>query len=54
LNSCPPICGNGLVETIVGEACDDGNSNSYDGCSAACAVEAGFSCYEPSPAAKSI
>lgn len=33
----PPVCGNGAVE--AGEACDDGNAASGDGCSAACAWE---------------
>lgn len=33
----PPVCGNGLLET--GEACDDNNASSGDGCSATCALE---------------
>ncbi len=33
-----PVCGNGHVED--GEACDDGNTTSDDGCSQACTVEA--------------
>lgn len=37
------VCGNQIVE--VGEACDDGNTNSDDGCSADCSkIEEGFSC----------
>ena len=32
-----PMCGNGTMES--GEACDDGNVASGDGCSAACTVE---------------
>lgn len=36
------VCGNGAVES--GEACDDGNTADGDGCSAACAVESGWSC----------
>ncbi len=36
------LCGDGLVEGS--EACDDGNEAAGDGCDAACAVEAGFSC----------
>lgn len=28
----------------TGEACDDGNSVNFDGCSATCTVEAGFTC----------
>ena len=34
----PQLCGNGLVEN--GEACDDGNQNGGDGCSALCMPEA--------------
>ncbi|MFO1395300.1 MAG: hypothetical protein U1F09_16245 [Steroidobacteraceae bacterium] len=37
---CAPntsVCGNGALE--VTEACDDGNANSCDGCSATCQVE---------------
>ncbi|MFH1073229.1 MAG: DUF4215 domain-containing protein, partial [Nanoarchaeota archaeon] len=33
----PPICGNGIVEE--GEACDDHNTDSGDGCTSACEVE---------------
>ena len=33
----PQICGNGLLET--GEQCDDGNTNSGDGCSSTCQIE---------------
>lgn len=37
------ICGDGIVEP--GEACDDGNTTSGDGCSADCeTVESGFTC----------
>ena len=32
-----PICGNNLIET--GEQCDDGNTNSGDGCSSICQTE---------------
>ena len=39
-NSCKPvpICGNNIQET--GETCDDGNTESCDGCSATCQTEA--------------
>jgi fibro-slime domain-containing protein len=40
--ACATSCGNGAIE--VGEACDDGNTNSGDGCSSSCTVENGFSC----------
>jgi cysteine-rich repeat protein len=33
----PPGCGNGVAEG--GEECDDGNTTSFDGCSASCALE---------------
>jgi len=38
----PSICGNGVIGS--GEACDDGNAVSSDGCSATCSIEAGWSC----------
>ncbi|MEM9861671.1 MAG: DUF4215 domain-containing protein, partial [Myxococcota bacterium] len=42
-----PGCGDGIVD--VGEACDDGNIDNFDGCDAACEVEDGFLCTgEPS------
>lgn len=34
----PPVCGNAVIEGE--EACDDGNTLDYDGCSAACRLEA--------------
>ena len=38
-------CGNGVIETD--EACDDGNTQSNDGCSADCTlVESGYTCEE--------
>jgi cysteine-rich repeat protein len=45
-----PVCGDGYRESVPGliEACDDGNAQDGDGCSAACSVEEGFTC---SPAA---
>lgn len=39
---CLDTCGDGVV--AVAEACDDGNRRDDDGCSAACAVEVGYSC----------
>ncbi len=38
----PSTCGNGVIE--LGETCDDGGASDGDGCSSACAVEAGFTC----------
>lgn len=39
-------CGDGIIDRD--EACDDGNTESEDGCAGDCrAIEAGFSCIEP-------
>lgn len=35
--TCSTICGNGVLQT--GEQCDDGNTQSGDGCSASCQTE---------------
>ena len=44
---CSPPCGDALIG--AGEGCDDGNTDDGDGCSATCAIEAGWSCAsEPS------
>ena len=37
-------CGDGVVDFILGEGCDDDNTDDGDGCSATCAVEAAASC----------
>src|SRR5690625_2059201 len=39
-----PVCGNGILEE--GEACDDGNTASGDGCSSTCQIEDGWDCTE--------
>ena len=36
-------CGDGYID-VVGEACDDGNTTSGDGCDSSCQVQAGYSC----------
>ena len=42
-------CGDGVVNYVAGEACDDGGTEDGDGCSSVCAVEDGSTCYgEPS------
>ncbi len=46
-SNCTSACGNGYMET--GEACDDGNASPGDGCSPACAIEAGWTCTGASP-----
>lgn len=33
----PPVCGDGVLG--AGEACDDGNTDNFDGCSATCQIE---------------
>lgn len=47
----PPLCGNGVL--AAPEACDDGNSVNGDGCSATCAVEAGYTCTNSTPSTPS-
>ncbi len=42
-------CGNGVKEGA--EQCDDGNTANGDGCNSSCAVEAGWSCSQPTPPA---
>jgi cysteine-rich repeat protein len=39
-----PHCGDGVVDAVVGELCDDGNTSGCDGCSPACLPEAGAAC----------
>src|SRR5262245_516158 len=49
----PPNCGDGAL--TADEACDDGNRESGDGCSATClATEPGFSCVAPGQACRAI
>ena len=35
-----PRCGDGILQSAEGEQCDDGNTNSGDGCSSTCQTEA--------------
>ena len=37
-----PRCGDGRVDGLYGEACDDGNTESDDGCSSTCQLEIGI------------
>jgi cysteine-rich repeat protein len=40
VNTCVvDLCGNGIFEPSAGEQCDDGNTNSGDGCSSSCQIE---------------
>jgi cysteine-rich repeat protein len=32
-------CGDGRVDSLWGETCDDGNTTAKDGCSASCQLE---------------
>jgi cysteine-rich repeat protein len=41
------LCGNGVLD--VGEACDDGNVKSNDGCNATCQYEPGWNCTSTLP-----
>ncbi|MCW5832191.1 MAG: DUF4215 domain-containing protein [Labilithrix sp.] len=43
-----PGCGNSVVE--AGETCDDGNTESGDGCSKTCQLEPGYTCAAPGTA----
>ncbi len=44
LDTCAAVCGDGRRISWGGENCDDNNTAGGDGCSAACAIEAGFIC----------
>jgi cysteine-rich repeat protein len=45
--SAGAVCGDGVISAP--EACDDGNTDAGDGCSASCTIELGFTCTgEPS------
>ncbi|MEZ4328541.1 MAG: Ig-like domain-containing protein [Polyangiales bacterium] len=43
-SSASAQCGNGVIDTGMGETCDDGGMAPGDGCSAACTVETGWGC----------
>jgi fibro-slime domain-containing protein len=34
-----PRCGDGKIDSLWGEGCDDGNNTTFDGCSATCKIE---------------
>ena len=42
-NKCSSRCADGIVVSAE-EGCDDNNTDSFDGCSPTCAIEAGFEC----------
>ncbi|MFH2005390.1 MAG: DUF4215 domain-containing protein, partial [bacterium] len=48
-NVQPPGCGDGAIDTQLGETCDDGNAAPGDGCASNCRTEGGWACTgEPS------
>jgi cysteine-rich repeat protein len=56
-NSCRsdcalPVCGDGIVDSLNGEQCDDGNTSNNDGCLSSCRLAAcgdGFVCNQNNP-----
>jgi len=44
LNDEGQLCGNGILDSQTGEACDDGNISDGDGCSSHCGLECAGSC----------
>ncbi|MBU1068636.1 SUMF1/EgtB/PvdO family nonheme iron enzyme [Myxococcota bacterium] len=47
VTNCQSLCGNGLKDPT--EECDDGNAQSFDGCSNTCRFEEGFACTDDNP-----
>ena len=43
-NAPHAVCGDGVLQAMHGETCDDGNLMSNDGCSSTCTLEHGYSC----------
>ncbi len=41
-----PICGNGIIDAIIDDECDDSNTINGDGCSSKCKIEKGWDCAE--------
>ena len=42
-------CGDGDIDALLGEDCDDGNTDDGDGCSSSCAVEGDWVCSDTEP-----
>ncbi|HEV8246417.1 MAG TPA: DUF4215 domain-containing protein, partial [Polyangiaceae bacterium] len=40
-------CGDGMLNAVAGESCDDGNLNPNDGCGPTCTLDPGFACPNP-------
>jgi len=47
ITTCATVCGNGIKQGS--EACDDGDLDPGDGCSASCTVESGWTCNTATP-----
>lgn len=43
-DECKIKCGDGTLDSSLGEECDDYNTLDNDGCSANCTVEEGWTC----------
>jgi fibro-slime domain-containing protein len=49
-----PYCGDGKIDSSLGEDCDDGNRIGGDGCSGICKVEPNWQCQTPGQPCKSL
>jgi len=47
-------CGNGVIDISEGENCDDGNTESGDGCNRICQTEANWNCPTPGRSARTL
>jgi len=45
------VCGNGVLDLVLGEQCDDGNANNNDGCNDQCRITPIITCLSPSVSA---
>ena len=52
--SCPGVCGNGIIDLSNSEVWDDGNTNSNDGCSSTWTVESGWTWTNSTPTSPSV
>jgi fibro-slime domain-containing protein len=51
VGGCAPRCGDGTVDSAAGEICDDGNTQSGDGCAGDCkTIETDYACPQPGKA----
>ncbi len=49
-----PYCGDGIVQTELGEKCDDNNRIGGDGCSGICIIEPNWTCPNPGQPCQSL